>query len=74
MSYRFTAKLCSVVARWRRFCSTGPGLKDFIASAAPAREEWDDSQWDGAPYLQEKDFAARGRKGKITGLPEGGGA
>jgi hypothetical protein len=42
---------------------TGPGLKDFIASAAHAQEKPDDSQWDAAPYLQDVDVAAKGRNG-----------
>lgn len=48
--------------------SSGPGLKEFLASTALTKQKADDSQWENVPYLQKEDVAAKGRRGNTVHL------
>ena len=43
----------------------GPGLKDFLVPPDKMASERIDNQWDKAPYLQDRDVSAAGRKGRL---------
>ena len=57
-------RLLSQKSPSRERIKVGPSLKDFLAPANPVSSDAD-AQWDKAPYLQDEDIKANGRKGKI---------
>lgn len=72
LSSRFVRNIGLIFRQKSSISRVGPGLKDFIASSQQGISESGDSQWDEAPYLQDQDVAAKGRKGELNNVPRQG--